>query len=526
MHTKPNVFDEAHAANKPSFRIAPSCTFVAERTLFLPQASRPVYARLFSFSALLVSLLVLFVYFLCIGRPLLADPDVWWHLHNAQFLIQNHAFIHQDTYTFTVGGKTWINPEWLSELPYYFAWRWFGYRGLEVVAIAMIEAIILGVCLLSWQRIRSVKPALLACVFFLPMISVSFGPRTLMFGWLCLITELALLWEFRQGRDWLWSMPLLFLLWVNAHGSWPIGILLLAIYVASGFLRGSSDVPRWGSIYTDRWSPEQRSKLLRIFALSLVVLFINPYGWRLVAYPFHITIGHKLTMATVEEWQTLDFHALRGKLAYLIIAGLLTVNMARKRPWPLYELLFTLIAILAAFTYTRFLVLAGIIICPLLAREFTFFQDPDLQNDKPLLNFAIFAIVAGVLVTQIPSQTELHNQIVAAYPEEATTYLRTAKIDGPILNDFGWGGYLEWNAPSIPFFIDPRADVFDQWGVLQEYIDAASIKQPFEVMDKYRIRYVLFPKKSPIIYLLTHTPGWSTRYQDDTAVLLERDQPR
>jgi hypothetical protein len=490
----------------------------------LAQALRSIYARLFSFSTLLAGLLVLLVFFLCIGRPILADPDVWWHLHNAQLLLQNHAFIQQDTYTFTVAGKPWINPEWLSELPYYFAWRCFGYRGLEVVAIAMLTAVVLGVCQLCWQRTRNIKPALLACVIFLPMLSVSFGPRTLIFGWLCFIAELALLWEFRQGHDWLWAIPPLFAVWINAHGSWPIGILFLAIYLASGLFEGS-----WGTILAERWPQPQRDKLFLVLILSVVALFLNPYGWRLVAYPFHITLGHKLTTGTVEEWQTLDFHSLRGKIAYLAIAALLILNMARKRTWPLYELLFTLVAILAAFTYTRFLVLAGIIICPLLAREFTFFHGPEKQpeknNDKPILNLALLAILAAIIVTNVPSQSKLQEQIASAYPEKAAAYLRTTKLDGPILNDFGWGGYLEWSDPSIPFFIDPRADIFDQWGVLQEYIDTTSIKRPFEVIDKYRIRYVLFPKKDPIIYLLTHTPGWTPIYQDDNAIVLERDQP-
>ncbi len=77
--------------------------------------------------------------------------------------------------------------------------------------------------------------------------------------------------------------------------------------------------------------------------------------------------------------------------------------------------------------------------------------------------------------------------------------------------------------PETPFYIDPRADVFDEAGVLQDYIDATSIHRTLEVLGKDQVRYVLFPKKDPIVYLLNHTLGWTTRYQDDTAILLERD---
>ena len=63
----------------------------------------------------------------------LVDPDVGWHLRNASELIHGGHFIRADSYTFTVTGKPWINFEWLGELPYYFAYRWLGDRGLYLV---------------------------------------------------------------------------------------------------------------------------------------------------------------------------------------------------------------------------------------------------------------------------------------------------------------------------------------------------------------------------------------------------------
>jgi len=487
----------------------------------LPQALRSAYARLFSFPTLLLSLLVLSIFFLSMGRPIFADPDIWWHLRDAEYLVHSHALIHADLYSFTANGRPWIDSEWLSELPFYCAWRWIGPRGLFLLTIALIEAVTLGVCRLAWQRTRNIKPALLACCLFLLMLSVSMGPRTALFGWLCLIVEIFLLQEFREGRDRLWLLPLLFAFWINAHGTWPIGLLYLLLFVACGMFQAS-----WGSIAVERWPPAQRTKLLWILALCVLALILNPYGLQLVAFPFHMLFGHRLMIDTIEEWQTLNFHSIRGKLTYAAVAGLLILNMVRKRTWRLNELLFILIAILAGFTYTRLLVLAGVVLCPMLAAEFNFFGPYNKLEDKPILNFAIVAIVAIILVSQIPSQSKLQQQIAKSCPEQAVTYLQTANLDGRIMNELSWGGYLEWNDPKLPLFIDSRSELFDPWGVLQEYVDAASIKRPFEVMDKYEIRYVLFPRQAPLVYLLTHTPGWTIRYQDDQAILLERIQPR
>jgi hypothetical protein len=48
------------------------------------------------------------------------------------------------------------------------------------------------------------------------------------------------------------------------------------------------------------------------------------------------------------------------------------------------------------------------------------------------------------------------------------------------------------------------------------------IKNTLGILDRYRIRYVLYRQQSPIAYLLMHTPEWKVNYQDGITVLLER----
>ena len=43
-----------------------------------------------------------------------------------------------------------------------------------------------------------------------------------------------------------------------------------------------------------------------------------------------------------------------------------------------------------------------------------------------------------------------------------------------------------------------------------------------EILNKYHIRYVLFPQDNSVAYLLMNNPGWKTSYQDGTTVMLER----
>jgi len=50
----------------------------------------------------------------------LGDPDIWWHLANARILCESHHFIYVEPYSFTVAHQRWVDPEWLSELPFWF----------------------------------------------------------------------------------------------------------------------------------------------------------------------------------------------------------------------------------------------------------------------------------------------------------------------------------------------------------------------------------------------------------------------
>ncbi len=474
-----------------------------------------------SFSLMLLAVILGLVYFRCIQQPLLSDPDIGWHLRDAQLLFQNHAFIRTDPYTFSLQGHAWINPEWLSEVFFYGAWKAIGLRGLELLSIVLIESMAAGVCYLAWQRTRSMRQGAFAAFLWLIFSSVSIAPRTQLFGWICLILELAILEHFRNAetgkRHFLGTLPLLFALWINLHGSWPIGFVLLFVYIAAGF-----KTFRLGAIESTAWTSAQRNSLLLFSAVSVPALLLNPYGWHLVAYPFIIAGKHPITLNSVQEWQSLDMHSVRGRLVFLAVASLLAARAIRPRPWRLYDAVVLFLAVFAGFTYSRFLLFTGIILCPLIALECNFLGEDNPAIDKRWLNTGIIAVIAGFAVAYWPKTQALTTQSNTGYPAKAVAYLQKHPPAGALFNDFNWGGYIVWNDPAQPIFIDTRADIFEQSGLLKNYIDLISLQEPVEDYNHGQFRYVLFPKNTPLIAALSRSPNWAVEYQDDTAVLLHR----
>ena len=141
-----------------------------------------------------------------------------------------------------------MDHEWLAEIPFYLAWRAFGSRGIFLVTLIAIEAILLGILGLAYLESGSIKAAFIVGFAAMFLASVSFGPRTLLFGWIFLVLELGLLAGFRRGRDFLWALPFVFLLWINAHGSWIIGMVVLAVVALSGCVQGQVGFDRGDSL--------------------------------------------------------------------------------------------------------------------------------------------------------------------------------------------------------------------------------------------------------------------------------------
>ena len=482
------------------------------------------WRRLTSFPAMLIAILFTSPFFASLdvqqGGPVMRDPDIWWHLRNAQTLLSTHRFIRQDLYSFTTHGQPWINPEWLAEIPYYFGFHFLGERGLFLVMLAAVEVFIAGMLLRCYRRSGDVTAAFLATWIAVLLAAINIGPRTILFGWLCFLGELLLLESFVRGRDSLWMLPPLFALWINLHGSWLIGYVFFVLFVLSGLPEGS-----WGSIDAVRWSRQQRGTLITAGIASLAALFANPYGWRLVCYPFQMLLYQRLNLAVIDEWRSVSFQSFYGIVVFVLASGMLVFTLARRRSWPLHELLFALLAVYLGLSHERFLFLAGMILCPMLAVELSglVFAPYDARKDnKRVLNIAFIVSFYIFAIRHIPTTAALHKAEAEYFPIASLPDLRNNCLEEHTLNRYEWGGFLIWNARDVPVFIDSRTDIFEYHGVLSDYLGAITINNSLAVLDRYHIGCVLMNTDSPLVYLLRRTPGWHTQYQDKETTLLVR----
>jgi hypothetical protein len=483
-----------------------------------PRASAASLHGLLSPRGFAFSIVAIWVYFL-VPRPL-EDPDIWWHLRDAAAQIQAHAFLHRDAFSFTAAGATWINHEWLAELPFYLGWHLAGATGIYLVTLLTIEAIFLGVFLLAERKSGNLTAALLTTLVACLLATVSFGPRTLLFGWVLLVIELFILEAFPAHPRAIYALPPLFALWVNAHGSWLIGLVVLAVFLLCGVRP-----LRWGAVQSPGWSPAQSRTLGTVLLLCACALFLNPYGWHLVLYPFDLAFHQKLNIANVAEWQPVNFQTARGLVLLIALGALLLAQLIpapTRRTWTLYELALVSIGTYSAVVHARFLFLAAILIMPVLARQLGGHTTQRLLLNIPRINAAFLVAMLLLVATRTAHSTSVASPQEEQFPVAALPFLKSFQPHGHVFNEFLWGGYLGYQAPQIPVFIDSRVDIFEYNGVLRDYLDTIRLKGSLAVLDKYQIRYVFFEKDTPLVYLLQQTGRWKPDYDDGKVVLLER----
>jgi hypothetical protein len=475
-----------------------------------------IWRRLFSFPAMVGVLLVGGVFLVL--RQFDVDPDVWWHIKNGEMLLQSHHFPTSDPYSFTVAGQPWMACEWLGDVLFALVARVGGLRGLEALLLILGAAVMLAIYVLATLRSGNSKAGSVAAIALLPIATISFTLRPQMLGFLFLVLTLIALEAFRRGKHLaIWFLPLLFVIWVNTHGSFPIGLGTIFVYWASGLTSFRS-----GHLEARAWSRKERIQLSAVFLACLSTLAITPYGTRLAAYPFEVASRLPLGVASVQEWRAMPFNEPIGKYFLVLLFGFIVVQIAFDITWRVEELALFLFGAMMACLHLRFILIFVCFFAPLLAVIFARWASPyDKSKDQFVLNGALIALVLLGIVRYFPTQSRLEEKIAQDFPVRAVDYIREHAIPDPMFNAYNFGGYLIWSRwPEHKVFVDGRADPYERGGVLADYLYVRHA-QPgaLAVLRSYGIQSCLLERDESLAFVLAASPDWEKVYSDDVSSL-------
>jgi len=492
-------------------------------------------------------------------QTFIMGSDLFWHLAAGRDIWQNGAVPQTDPYSYTFGGKPWVNHEWLWDIIYWNVYQlgpdavaWFTI-GIFITIFSIVYVMAYGICGSVFASGLAVWLAAAASFWFFDI-----RPHVITL----LMVSIVLVTKNKKWAPWMW--PPLIILWTNLHAGFVFGIGMIGLLVLVRTVEQSLQAKRivispieWMSV-----------------ALCLLAWLVNPYGWRIVEfqldYFFHDSVYKGLI-----EWRPPEFKldptyyegcfwwfallvvvgiVLEGDILIgggaFIIGSLLVVSMKREdwryvillvagvlmRGQKKYRYLIALsaVAFILATTSRRFIPLFAVISTPFAAiaivrtRDYLVRHMPQLKSPWAGVGASLVALACA---TYMWSQVKLGPSLLRnwamsdVYPEEAVKYLNAIGPAKKVMNYYNWGGYIILHAPEVKLFIDGRANTLYDEKIYKDYHMFLSGQPKPERLARYSADLALLPSGRFSNALQRIQPPWKPIYRDWNVILAPPGSP-
>jgi hypothetical protein len=479
-------------------------------------------------------------------QKLLGDAGIGWHIRTGQLILQTHAVPRADPFSSTMQGQPWFAWEWLYDVIVGSLERATGLNGI-VFATALVIA---GTFAFAFrQMIRRGSGLLLAIallVLALVASSIHFLARPHVFSWLLSLIYFELLRDFEllgNVRRLIW-LPILMLVWVNVHGGFLVGLVLVALYLVAFIFEAF-----FASDQEAKATALHKTKALGVAGVACALAtFANPYSYRLHEHIYKY-LTDTFLMDHIDEFLSPNFHGIAQKcFALLILLTIATAAMSRRKI-AMSKLLVIGFAVYSGLYAVRSIPVSSLLLVlfigPHLSREagseitnglkkclipYVGFEDRMSALDLTLRGYwlPVAAILVGIWVCLHAgkldgAQIMNANFDAARFPVQAVDWLRNQEVRGPVFCPDSWGGYVIYRAyPELKVVIDDRHDFYGS-EYLKKYLKIIRVEPDWDpALAATKPAQVLLPARSAAATLLRQVPAWTVAYSDPTAVVFRR----
>lgn len=481
----------------------------------------------------------------------LRPTDLWCHVAYGNWMIARDTLPSEDPFLSLSEGMPVVDNAWLSQLVlagasrlggaellsslfgvsvllYFAILAWVFYRQTGRLAGALVGA---GVTLaIGWSRLWTIRPEMFAAICFALLLEIVRCVRAARH------TGLALP---RMGWVICVSVPALFAVWANLHGSFVCGLaVLVCCWVGSAI----EAVWRHKSLHAAVRSPSARRWLV-LGELAAAGCLLNPYGMKLLVSTLLFSGNENLR--SVLEWGPLSLGGIGG-LEFAASVGLVLLVFRRsRRAMPAADVLLLAVFGLAAAASLRMLTwyapVAAFVLLPHLAEWLTrggaairraapplFVRSLKLTLACGLAAWVCFALSpAGTLL--LGGQRRTAKQVLqSATPLALTEHLRRHPPRGQVFNPQYWGDWLvEDGPPGIQVFATTMIHLVpgQVWRDYERIYQASPAWQT--LLDRYAVTTVVVDKQSQaqLWPAIRNSEKWGVWYEDDQAAVLVRRKP-
>jgi hypothetical protein len=476
----------------------------------------------------IVFVALLFVLIFNSGQGLLGDGDTGYHIRTGEIILQTWRVPQQDIYSLHSPPLKWTAHEWMAEIIMAAFFRVAGLTGV-VTFFAFLLAITHW---LLYQTLRSKSNDILLCTLVTILATATSSSHWLarphVFSLMLTVIWCHCLDRFQCKNDrTLIYLPLLMLLWVNLHGGYFFGLVLLAFYLFGNVVY--SFVGRPDKLQQYRIKAKS---LLLVLVATVGICAINPYGFEILWFPIRVT-SDRFVMDRVREFMSPNFHeVLPFKYMLLATIGMLALS---RSPLNLIEAaLITLVLYMALYS-ARHVSLFAIVAAPLLLRTgesiigrlpepfFQFYRtrNRNLTAIEANLNGYLWPTIGALIVFALVFTGALKYQFNdKIFPVTAVEFLKKEIITGNMFNNDEFGDYIIFAAwPNYLVFMDGRSDMYGE-KLGTAYLKVANVQPGWkDIFSKFDISWIIFDTHSALTAVLREQPDWQPIYSDQVATI-------
>ena len=468
------------------------------------------------------------------------DFDFFWHLKTGEWIWQHRMLPDHDPFTLTptptlsVKQQFILTSYWLSQLLYYGLVQIAGWWGIALLRVVLASALVFFIYGRCEKKVWSPKIMLVIAGFII----LSSYPleRPQIFSFVGFAALLYILHRFRvAGREpglssSVLGLSILMLLWGNMHGGVLLGQVTLIVYL--------------GFLIVDRYLLKSALPRQRFFieasACIASVLFslVNPNGLRFLDIFITTAAGNELFKFN-QEYRTFfnmffeKTHLAPTVIFLILFVAFLVRGVERK---DLFQVFICIGTGIMGFYQIRYLPFFIIAVLPFAAKAVERFPRNTIAKGALVLaiayQFIVFAPMEYKNIANLRNYGFVFENNFT--PVSAVNFILDNKLEGNLLNEYNWGGYLIYRlGPERKVFVDGRT-LYDrslwEWGIVSGGIAVEKNQREktfYDLVKKYDFKYVLVAKYagysvSMIADDMTKRKEWKVIYHDRSSILFAR----
>jgi hypothetical protein len=248
-------------------------------------------------TTLIVFLTILWVKSIYPAASGIADTDFYWHLTYGQWIVDHGSIPSVDAFSWTFAGQPYQLTQWLGEAMMGLAYQLAGLDGTKLLSV-LLTAITIGFAWLAARRyVHSAAAFGLAVMCNLVQIVTPMRPQLFSFALLAIAAFMVVSFVDTRRLRYLAGYPLMMAAWVNLHGGFIVGLLLIGL-MATGLTIEA--------MMSRRIKEELRTLVTAwlVVGISLLATVLNPYGFKAILTV--VMISGLRSSSVISEWMPVN----------------------------------------------------------------------------------------------------------------------------------------------------------------------------------------------------------------------------